>query len=51
VDASRALAAGLAFRPTLETARETLAWARAEPREGGLRAGLPAAVERALLTG
>lgn len=49
VDTARARAAGLTFRATEETARDTLAWARAEPREGGLRAGLPPGVEAALL--
>jgi len=42
VSCAPALAAGLAFRPVADTARDTLAWWRAEPEErrGKLRAGL-----------
>lgn len=47
VDSSRALAAGLAFRPVLQTARETLAWAL--ERGGELDLDLPLERELELL--
>jgi 2'-hydroxyisoflavone reductase len=55
VDVSRALAAGLRFRPLAQTVRDTLAWAQLEspgPKDVGVRlspAGLPAERERELL--
>jgi 2'-hydroxyisoflavone reductase len=54
VDCSRAIAAGLTFRPILETARDTLAWARAREQSGEPwtpAAGLDPAKERGLLSG
>ena len=51
IDSSRAAGEGLAFRPALETARETLAWFRAERRdERSLAAGIPEAVEAELVS-
>ena len=49
--AQRAIARGLAFRPIVDTARDTLAFFRAEPEErrAKLRAGLPAEREAAVL--
>jgi 2'-hydroxyisoflavone reductase len=46
-DASRAIAAGLWFRPLSETVRDTLAWDQA--RSGSLTVGLTAQRERELL--
>ena len=47
----KAIAAGLAFRPLAETARDTLAWFRTLPaeRQATLRAGLDAEREAAVL--
>jgi 2'-hydroxyisoflavone reductase len=47
----RALAAGLAFRPLADTARDALAWLRAQPaeRRARLKAGLTAEREAAVL--
>ena len=39
IDSSAALAAGLTFRPALDTARDTLAWARDQEPGQGLSAG------------
>ena len=47
IDSSSALAAGLQFRSSYDTARETLLWRR-EQREG-LEAGFSSAFERQLL--
>lgn len=49
VSNARALQAGLSFRSWEETARDTLAWIRAEPPQGTPRHGLDRAKERALL--
>lgn len=49
VDSSKALEAGLRFRSAEETARDTLAWARSNPRGEGLRAGFSPEFERELL--
>jgi 2'-hydroxyisoflavone reductase len=49
VDSARALAAGLSFRPTYETAADTLAWIRSRPGGPELRAGFSPDVERGLL--
>jgi 2'-hydroxyisoflavone reductase len=49
VDSSRALAAGLTFRPAYETARDTLAWIRSRPEDTQLAAGFSADTERELL--
>ena len=49
VDSSRALAAGLSFRPAYETASDTLAWIRSRPGGPDLRAGFSADFERELL--
>lgn len=47
----RAFAAGLGFRPTADTARDTLAWFRSLPaeRQARMRGGLPAAKEAEIL--
>jgi 2'-hydroxyisoflavone reductase len=45
----RALAAGLRFRPLVETVRDTLAWARTLPPDRDRRAGLAAGKEETLL--
>jgi 2'-hydroxyisoflavone reductase len=52
VDNSRAIAAGMTFRPLAVTAGDTLEWwhSLSEERRAGSRAGIPAAVERAALT-
>jgi 2'-hydroxyisoflavone reductase len=42
VDVSKAIAAGLRFRPLEETVRDTLAWARTRPASHEWRAGLAA---------
>jgi 2'-hydroxyisoflavone reductase len=49
VDSSKALAAGLTFRPAYETARHTLAWVRSRPGGPELGAGFSADFERELL--
>ncbi len=49
VDPSRALAAGLRFRPVEETARDTLAWIRSRPQGPELQAGFTPAFEAELL--
>jgi 2'-hydroxyisoflavone reductase len=49
-DISRALAAGLSFRPLGETARDTLMWAQSRPADHQWRAGLSAEREKTLLT-
>jgi 2'-hydroxyisoflavone reductase len=48
---ARALAHGLAFRPTVDTARDTLAWFKTQPpeRQQKLNAGLSAEREREVL--
>ena len=48
VNVSRAITAGLTFRPIAETVRDTLAWHRSRP-PGPLRAGLTGEREAALL--
>ena len=50
VDVSKAIAAGLAFRPLAETVRDTLAWAATRPTDHPWRAGLTAEQEAQLLT-
>ena len=51
VSVARAFAAGLSCRPVLDTARDTLAWWRAQPdaRRAKLRAGLEPDKEQAIL--
>lgn len=49
VDVSRAVAAGLRFRPIEETIRDTLAWHAQRASEAPLRAGLATDRERQLL--
>ena len=49
VNCDRAMAAGLRFRPLVETARDTLAWDAARPQDAPLRAGLAAGREAELL--
>ncbi|SDF99913.1 hypothetical protein [Klenkia brasiliensis] len=49
VDSSAALAAGLAFRPAEETARDTLQWAWDHALSDGLAAGLTAEREKELI--
>ena len=49
VDSSRAIAAGLEFRPAYETARDTLDWVRSRPAGPELHAGFQADFERELL--
>jgi 2'-hydroxyisoflavone reductase len=49
VDSSRALAAGLTFRPAYETARDALAWVRDRPGGRELGAGFSDDTERGLL--
>lgn len=49
VDSSAALAAGLSFRPAVETARDTLQWAWDHALADGLAAGLTAEREQALV--
>ncbi|CAN5858946.1 SDR family oxidoreductase [soil metagenome] len=51
VDNSRAVAAGMTFRPLAVTAADTLEWWHSLPaaRRAGSRAGIPAAAERAAL--
>ena len=49
VDSSKALAAGLGFRPVEETARDTLAWVRSPGHGDGMRAGFTPMFEGELL--
>ena len=49
VDSSRAVAAGLAFRPLVDTIRDTLAWDRARGGPAAENEGLSAAEEERLL--
>jgi 2'-hydroxyisoflavone reductase len=49
VDVTRAIAAGLTFRPLAETVRDTLAWAATRPANHEWRAGLKPERERELL--
>ncbi len=51
ISRARAVKAGLTFRPTAETARDTLAWWNSQPdaRRAKLRAGLDADKEKAVL--
>ena len=49
VDVSRAVAAGLTFRPLTETVRDTLDWAATRPPEHEWRAGLKPEREQELL--
>ena len=49
VDVSRAIAAGLRFRPLEETVRDTLEWARTRPADHQWRAGLTAEREAQVL--
>lgn len=51
VDGWPAPAAGLTFRPLVETARDTLAWAWDHALADGLRAGMTTARERELIAG
>jgi len=48
VDVSKAIAAGLRFRPLEETVRDTLAWAQTRPADHEWRAGLKAEREAEL---
>lgn len=49
IDCSKAIAAGLRFRPIAETVADTLAWAQTRPSDYGWRAGLAAEKEAGLL--
>ncbi len=49
VNVSKAIAAGLTFRPLAETVRDTLAWAATRPPEHEWRAGLKPEKEQELL--
>ena len=49
VDSSKALAAGLSFRPVEDTARDTLGWIRSRPQGQGLQAGFSPEFEKELL--
>ena len=49
VDVSKAIAAGLTFRPLEETVRDTLEWARTRPADHPWRAGLTAEREEEVL--
>lgn len=49
VDVSKAIAAGLTFRPLAETVRDTLAWAATRPADHPWRAGLTEEREKQLL--
>jgi 2'-hydroxyisoflavone reductase len=51
VDSSKAIAAGLTFRPLTETVRATLAWDSTRPPEEELRSGLKRERETELLRG
>ena len=49
-DVSKAIAAGLSFRPLAETARDTLAWWKSKPgEEQSLRAGIDPEKEASVL--
>jgi 2'-hydroxyisoflavone reductase len=48
-DVSRALSAGLRFRPLEETVTDTFAWSRSRPADHAVRAGLPAGREAEIL--
>ncbi|MCJ7627452.1 MAG: hypothetical protein MUO50_03590, partial [Longimicrobiales bacterium] len=49
-DCTKAIGAGLTFRPLAETARDTLDWWKSLPEEGqGLRTGIDPAKEAAIL--
>jgi 2'-hydroxyisoflavone reductase len=50
VDVSKAINAGLRFRPLEETIRDTIAWAEMRPEDHQWRAGLNPDKERILLT-
>ena len=49
IDVSKAIGAGLRFRPLEETVRDTLAWARTRPADHEWRAGLTAEREAQVL--
>ena len=49
VDVSKAIQAGLKFRPLEETIRDTLAWAQTRPADYQWRAGLTAEREAEVL--
>ncbi len=49
VDTSKAINAGLSFRPLAETARDTLAWERMREGESELKAGMNSEREKELL--
>lgn len=49
IDSSRAVAAGLKFRPFAEIARDTLAWFQSRPTDAPLRAGLTPEREQEVL--
>ena len=49
VDVSKAIAAGLTFRPLAEIVRDTLAWAKTRPTDYEMRAGLKPECEAELL--
>ena len=49
IDVSKAIQAGLKFRPLEETVRDTLAWAKTRPADHEWRAGLKAEREQELL--
>jgi 2'-hydroxyisoflavone reductase len=51
IDVAKSMALGLHFRPVADTARDTLAWWKAQPaeRQGKLRAGLDAEREKSVL--
>ena len=51
IEVSRAIQAGLTFRPLEETARDTLAWAQTRPLDHQWRAGLTAEREAQVLAG
>lgn len=50
IDVSKAIRAGLKFRPLEETVRDTLAWAKLRPADHEWRAGLKTEREQELLT-
>jgi 2'-hydroxyisoflavone reductase len=50
VDVSKAMQAGLKFRPLEETIRDTIAWAETRPEDYEWRAGLDPTKEKILLT-
>ena len=50
VDVSKAIGAGLTFRPLEETIRDTIAWAETRPQDHEWRAGLNFDKERKLLS-